>query len=172
MEFVVPFYIAYCDYSDPFVKPSDFFMCSSIFICLRMVNIMENEREINCVCFRLQIPCIWGRQTFFIYVEDQDSFTGSCNFLKLYIQNPTNEPPQHIIYTSCKSCKLRCWKVAPSSYTLHCEKRFPIFPSPAGMSLTKLSLAGQKIKLFPAREGSVSDIPAGDEKTAILFYSV
>ena len=28
------------------------------------------------------------------------------------------------------------------------------------------------IKLFPARESLVSDIPAGDEKMANLFYSV
>jgi hypothetical protein len=28
---------------------------------------------------------------------------------------------------------------------LHCEKKFTIFPSPAGMSLTKLSLAGNNL---------------------------
>jgi hypothetical protein len=32
-------------------------------------------------------------------------------------------------------------KLALSVY-LHCKKRVAIFPSPAGMSLTKLSLAG------------------------------
>jgi hypothetical protein len=37
------------------------------------------------------------------------------------------------------------------------------------MSLTKLSLAAGLIKLFPARESLVSDIPAGDGKTANLF---
>jgi hypothetical protein len=36
---------------------------------------------------------------------------------------------------------------------LHCKKRLAVFPSPAGMSLTKRSLAG-------------------DKKSAILFYSV
>jgi hypothetical protein len=46
-------------------------------------------------------------------------------------------------------------------YTL--QKRLSIFPSPAGMSLTKL---------FPARESLVSDIPAGDGKIINLFYSV
>jgi hypothetical protein len=30
----------------------------------------------------------------------------------------------------------------PYIYTVHCKKRFAIFPSPAGMSLTKLSLVG------------------------------
>ncbi len=39
------------------------------------------------------------------------------------------------------------------------------------MPLINLSLAG-KIKLFPARESLISDIPAGDGKTANLFYSV
>jgi hypothetical protein len=29
-----------------------------------------------------------------------------------------------------------------ASLLLHCKKRFAIFPSPAGMSLTKLSLGG------------------------------
>jgi hypothetical protein len=38
------------------------------------------------------------------------------------------------------------------------------------MSLTKLSLNGN-ILIIPARESLVSDIPAGDGKTANLFYS-
>jgi hypothetical protein len=42
-----------------------------------------------------------------------------------------------------------------------------IFPSPAGMSLTKLSLVGKNS--FPTREGLVSDIPAGAGKIANLF---
>ncbi len=29
--------------------------------------------------------------------------------------------------------------------TLHCYKRFAIFPTPAGMSLTKLSMAGNNL---------------------------
>ncbi len=55
---------------------------------------------------------------------------------------------------------------------LHCKKRLAIFPSPAGMSLTKLSLGGNNdviYKLFPPRESFVSDIPAGDGKTANPF---
>jgi hypothetical protein len=53
----------------------------------------------------------------------------------------------------------------PSKQLLHCKKRLPIFPSPAGMSLTKLSLDGNTvIKFFPTRESLVSDIPAGDGK--------
>jgi hypothetical protein len=41
------------------------------------------------------------------------------------------------------------------------------------MSLTKQSVEGNNvIKLFPAREGLVSDIPPRDGKRANLFYSV
>ncbi len=49
------------------------------------------------------------------------------------------------------------------------KKRLMIFPFPAGMSLTKLSLAGKVIKLFPAMESLVIDIPAGDGKIINLF---
>jgi hypothetical protein len=54
---------------------------------------------------------------------------------------------------------------------LHCKKRLSIFPSPAWMSLNKLSLAENNL-LFPASEILVSDIPAGDGKIANLFYNV
>jgi len=40
-----------------------------------------------------------------------------------------------------------------------------MFPSPAGMPLLKLSLAGNN-KLFPARDSLVDDIPAGHGKIA------
>jgi hypothetical protein len=36
-------------------------------------------------------------------------------------------------------------KNTPQVNTLHCKKRFSFFPSPAGMSLTKLSLAGNNL---------------------------
>jgi hypothetical protein len=53
------------------------------------------------------------------------------------------------------------------------KKSFSIFPSPAGMSLTKLSLGGNVIyKLFPPRENLLSDIPAGDGNIEKLFYGV
>ncbi len=54
--------------------------------------------------------------------------------------------------------------------TLHCKKRIAVFPSPDGMS-PKSSWAGiiKLIKLFPAKECSASDIPAGDGKTPNLF---
>ncbi len=44
------------------------------------------------------------------------------------------------------------------------KKRSMIFPSPAGMSLTTYSFWPGIIKLFPARESLVSEIPAGDGK--------
>jgi hypothetical protein len=52
------------------------------------------------------------------------------------------------------------------------KKGFLIFPSPAGMSLTKLSLGGNNdviYKLFPPMESFVSDIPAGDGNIEKLF---
>jgi hypothetical protein len=49
--------------------------------------------------------------------------------------------------------------------SLHCKKRLSYFPSPAGMSLTKLSLGGNNL----IRECLVSDIPDGDGKIDNLF---
>jgi hypothetical protein len=52
---------------------------------------------------------------------------------------------------------------------LHCKKELAVFPSPAGMSLIKLSLGGNNFSFFPPRESLVSDIPAGDGKMANSF---
>ncbi len=55
---------------------------------------------------------------------------------------------------------------------IHRKRSFSIFPSPAGMSPTKLSMGGNnKVinKLFPPRESLVSDIPAGDGNIEKLF---
>jgi hypothetical protein len=49
-----------------------------------------------------------------------------------------------------------------------CKKRLTIFPSPAGMSPTKLSLDGNN-KINPVQEDLVSDILAEDGKMANLF---
>jgi hypothetical protein len=51
------------------------------------------------------------------------------------------------------------------SYTV---KMSMIFPFPAGMSLTKLSLAGNKL-IIPGRESLISDIQATDGKNDNLF---
>jgi hypothetical protein len=49
---------------------------------------------------------------------------------------------------------------------IHCKKRLMIFLSPAG---TSNFLWPGIIKLFPARESFVGDIPAGDGKIDNLF---
>jgi hypothetical protein len=56
----------------------------------------------------------------------------------------------------------------------HCKKSFSIFPSPAGMSLTKLSLGGNNdviYKFFPPRETLVSDTGWG-RKYRKAFFTV
>jgi hypothetical protein len=56
---------------------------------------------------------------------------------------------------------------------MHCKKRLVVFSLPQpGCHLPNLPLIHQMIKFFPARESLVSDILAGDGKTANLFYSV
>ncbi len=55
---------------------------------------------------------------------------------------------------------------------LHCKKELAIFPSPAGMSLTKLSLGGKKLNYSrPGRVWSVTS-RLGTGKRLTLFYSV
>jgi hypothetical protein len=54
------------------------------------------------------------------------------------------------------------------SIHVHCNKRLAIFPSPAWWSLTN-SPWPRIIKLFPAMDSLVSDIPAGDGKIVNLF---
>ena len=61
----------------------------------------------------------------------------------------------------------------PSLQPYTVKKSFSIFPSPAGMSHTKLSMGGKYdviYKLFLLRESLVSDIPAGDGNNDKLFY--
>jgi hypothetical protein len=52
-----------------------------------------------------------------------------------------------------------------NSATIHCKKRFAIFPSPTGMSLTKLSLDGNNL-IIPALTKLSLD---GNN---LIFYSV
>ncbi len=55
---------------------------------------------------------------------------------------------------------------------IHGKKSFSILSSPAGISLTKLSLGGNNLyrtSLFPLRQRLVSDIPAGDGNIVKLF---
>jgi hypothetical protein len=62
-------------------------------------------------------------------------------------------PPMLRIQTTCSAPFIlfggRCW--SPPPLKLHCKKKLAIFPSPAGMSLTKLSLGGKNF-IIPAQE--------------------
>jgi hypothetical protein len=61
-------------------------------------------------------------------------------------------------------------------FPMHRKKRFTSFPSPAGMSLTKLPLGRNNSVMtsffIPAQGEFGSDIPAGDGKLANLFFTV
>ncbi len=57
------------------------------------------------------------------------------------------------------------------SQPVHCKKGQRFSRPQPGCHLPKSPRTGI-IKLFPAREGLVSDIPAGDRKTANFLYSV
>jgi hypothetical protein len=52
--------------------------------------------------------------------------------------------------------------------TAHCKKRLMIFPFSAGMSLTKLFLAGKNLNI-PDHGEIGCDIPAGGGKIGNLF---
>jgi hypothetical protein len=56
-------------------------------------------------------------------------------------------------------------------HCIHCKKSFSIFRSPAGMSLTKLSLIGNYDVVYKLFLSLVSDIPAGDGNIEQLFNS-
>jgi hypothetical protein len=43
---------------------------------------------------------------------------------------------------SCWTVNMRDWTMDTEQESLHCKKRLAVLPPPAGMSLTKLSLAG------------------------------
>ncbi len=59
------------------------------------------------------------------------------------------------------NCVGKSETILPKITTIHCKKRLSIFPSPAGMSLAKLSLAGNNLI-----------IPGWGREIAKLFYSV
>jgi hypothetical protein len=81
-----------------------------------------------------------------------------------------------------KNCILQPWLRNPScvgrgevygTVTLLCKKKVFGLPVPS-REVTNQTLPGREYTLiqFLARESLVSDIPAGDGKTDILFYSV
>ncbi len=67
-----------------------------------------------------------------------------------------------------KKFKMTRWM---SLQALHCKKRWTVFPSPAGMSLTNSPWPGI-LKLLPSRESLVSDTRLGTGKSLTFFYSV
>ncbi len=79
-----------------------------------------------------------------------------------------------IDYASLRSVAGRYDKPIPTWFLspIHCKKELAIFPSPAGMSLTKLSLGGKKLNYSrPGRVWSVTS-RLGTGKRPTLFYSV
>ncbi len=64
------------------------------------------------------------------------------------------------------------WNFFISREAVHCKKGLAVFPSQAGMSLTKLSLGGKKLNYSrPGRVWSVTS-RLGTGKRLTLFYSV
>jgi hypothetical protein len=66
---------------------------------------------------------------------------------------------------STSVCNLCILSFMYSALYLHCKRRLAVFPSPAGMSLTKLGDWKSRVLWAPV----VSDIPAGDGKTSTLL---
>ncbi len=67
--------------------------------------------------------------------------------------------------------RVPCQKLRFGTCVSHCKKELAIFPSPAGLSLTKLSLGGKKLNYSrPGRVWSVTS-RLGTGKRPTLFYS-
>ncbi len=101
-------------------------------------------------------------QTFLLY------FKVLCSHGQLNIYRSL---PSKVKYTATKA-KNTCLLSTPCQSILQKINKIivAVSPSPAGMSLNKLSPARNNYcKLFLAGESLVSDIPAGDGKTANLF---
>jgi hypothetical protein len=78
-----------------------------------------------------------------------------------------------MVYTACMyACLISpksFLKEQPREMNIQCKKRLTNFRPHTGCHYPNSPWTG-KIKLIPARESLVSDIPAGDEKMANLFY--
>ncbi len=88
-----------------------------------------------------------------------------CFFYRIYFDG---QNPLRTFVLRASPFLLTICTLAKSSH-VYCKKRFAIFPSPAGMSLTKLSLA--KNNLIVPGQGQFGDIPAENGKIYNLFYS-
>ncbi len=118
-----------------------------------------------------------GSQTWVqLYTGDQINFEDLTPYLTygfLSCWGICIHQPRHRTSLHLHLCPLHPWGVSGGrefTHTVHWKKRLTIFPSLPRMSLTKLSLAGKNsITPVPTRESLVSDIPAGDGRTANLF---
>ncbi len=88
-------------------------------------------------------------------------------------QNYSHLPytPKCVMFYSYTVKKLSLKSLYKSVHSLHCKKRLAVFPSPAGMSLTKLSLAGNNL-IIPTQGEFGKWHPGWGRKTANIFYSV
>ncbi len=113
-----------------------------IFSILIWLWIRSNPWSQNGVIFPERFICCGG----FFYNISVQAFH-QIPFLMCPVQYPKGKPANFflLIYPFLAHflniSPLNCW-------TVHCKKRLAIFPSPAGMSLTKLSLAGNNL-IFP-----------------------
>jgi hypothetical protein len=76
---------------------------------------------------------------------------------------------RHVVEGAVINLLLACnYEVYTVHCTVHCKTGLAVFPSPVGMSIAKLSLA--RNNLIIRGQGNFGDIPAGDGKTANLFF--
>jgi hypothetical protein len=90
--------------------------------------------------------------------------------LRKCIQRDRNDRNDSILY--CSYVPKLLLQLYTDEETVHRKKRFTSFPSPAGLSLTKLPLGRNNsviMSLFPPRESLVVTSRLGDGKLANLF---
>ncbi len=121
-----------------------------------------------------------GPTSIFIYPTDQTQinrvFASYClkafpSLVYCWARTSSPSSPSSMFRVQFSTTEI-CIRVGRSTLGVRCKKRFAIFPSPAGMSLTKLSLAGNNLIIPGQREFGFSDIPAGDGNIANHFFTV
>ncbi len=141
-----------CLWISYFFQIFNFIGFSVIYLSLSEIPIWTHQRQFGFNCLSNNWLCNSKRY---------------CSYLIYYYQNSNHSKFLHKIKMCCLLSKINskidiCWYLASTIYLnlrnqhLQCECHFP--NSPPGI-----------IKLFPRRESLVSDIPAGDGKTANLF---
>jgi hypothetical protein len=74
----------------------------------------------------------------------------SCTQLGLFSENHSSQRMHICSGPTTPPCS--SYRIQESCTQPHCKKRFSIFPSPTGMSLTKLFLAGNNLIILGQRE--------------------